>query len=361
MSSTLYLLTHSMDYLLELIAGIVLLLTWRSRPDRSRIYLGCFFICSIGGSVVNILFMLLFSTDNWQSLMFPASILTGFPIFFLLMLYLSECMRPGYFTFRRGMMLFSPWILFLILNTVVCSITFTPIDSLRDLPGHLDCLDVWIRLLTLGMYLPYAVWLLRIPDKWSRSDMSRPMLRAMCWITATMTITFIGAHGLHLWLFDSVHLVLYVAITLLSLYSEFYDRLSPPQPKESTENLDTNENEASEEKEDIIRTVETQIRKLMEEEELWREPEMKQDDFIRRVGTNRIYMSRAIQNMGYDGYKDYINHMRVQYMCQKLSHPNHESIQSICYEAGYRSRGSAWRNFAAIVGLSPQEYAKSHE
>lgn len=362
MSSTLYLLTHSLDYLLQLLAGTVLLRTWRSRPDRSRLYLGGFFICSIAGSVINILFMLFFDPDNWQLPMFPTSILTGFPIFFLLMLYLIECVRPGYITLRRGMLLFSPWILMWVLNTLVCTTTFTPIASVRDLPHHLDCPDVWIRLLSLAMYLPYACWILYMPDRWQRSDINRPMVRCMCLITATMTITFIGSHGLHLWLFDTAHLILYITIALLSLYSEFYDRLSPARTEESEiamakEKAENAQDETQDElTEDVIRAVERQVRKLMEEDELWREPELKLDDFIRRVGTNRVYLSRAIQNIGYAGYKDYVNHMRVRYMCEQLLNPNHESIQSICYDAGYRSRGSAWRNFAKIMGCSPQEY-----
>lgn len=366
MSQTLYLLTHSLDYLLELIAGIVLLWTWRSRPDRSRLYLGGFFICSIVGSVINILYMLIYSPTNWQSLLFPTSILTGFPIFFLLMLYLFECVRPGYITLRRALLLLCPWIILGLLNAIFCSISFTPIASIRILPYQLHHPDVWIRLLTLGMYLPYAYWLLRMPDRWRRSDMSRPLLRNMCWITATMTITFIGSHGLHLWLFDTAHLILYIAITLLSLYSEFYDRLSPARTDENKVDMvkemaeNAQEERLEELKEDVIREVEMRVRKLMEEDELWREPELKLDDVIRRVGTNRVYMSRAIQNIGYNGYKDYVNHMRVRYMCAQLSRPDHESIQAICYDAGYRSRGSAWRNFADIVGCSPQEYAQQH-
>ena len=60
--------------------------------------------------------------------------------------------------------------------------------------------------------------------------------------------------------------------------------------------------------------------------------------------------------MGYSGFKDYMNRLRVAYIKEQLQKHPQMNIQDIFYDAGYRSRGSAWRNFTTIVGCSPSEF-----
>ena len=80
------------------------------------------------------------------------------------------------------------------------------------------------------------------------------------------------------------------------------------------------------------------------------------DDLARHVGSNRTYINVAIKRMGYAGFKDYLNRLRVDEIRRRLVEPGHENIQSLFFDAGYRSRPSAWRNFSAIVGCSPTEF-----
>ena len=54
------------------------------------------------------------------------------------------------------------------------------------------------------------------------------------------------------------------------------------------------------------------LHKLLEEEEVWRDPELTLNRLSALMGSNRTRVSRLIQEAGYGGYKDLINRYRVE-------------------------------------------------
>lgn len=341
----LYTFLHSADYLLELLIGVILLATWRKRPDRSRLFLGAFFVASVAGSLVGIARVIVGGGD-WVSVpqLSPLTELVGFPVFFLLLMYIAECVLPYYFTWQRTLLALLPWIL---------------IEGLALLTN-------WFPLcVLLYMLFPLYAGALLICLRWAkRVSSSRRFFSLLCTLVVIMTFTYIGGHGLRLWLFDVLHEVFYLAICLLSLFLEFYDRLTySPHAEEAEPEPENNESEPIDDKvlpEDITAELERRIRQLMEEKELWREPELTQEELAHRTYTNRTYLTRAIQHIGYSGFKDYVNRLRVEYIKQQLLRPNHDRLQDIFYDAGYCSRGAAWRNFKQIEGVSPQEFCQQN-
>lgn len=337
----LYTFLHSADYLLELLIGVILLATWRKRPDRSRLFLGAFFVASVAGSLVGIARVIVGGGD-WVSVpqLSPLTELVGFPVFFLLLMYIAECMLPYYFTWQRTLLALLPWIL---------------IEGLALLTN-------WFPLcVLLYMLFPvYAAALLIFLRRAKSVSCSRPYFSLLCTLVVIMTFTYIGGHGLRLWLFDVLHVVFYLAVCLLAIFMEFFDRLTYTPHTEAPESEADNEAYSVADSEplpdDISADLERRIRQLIEVEELWREPELTQEELAHRTFTNRTYLTRAIQHIGYSGFKDYVNHLRVEYIKQQLLKPGHDRLQDIFYDAGYRSRGAAWRNFKQIEGISPQEF-----
>ena len=82
----------------------------------------------------------------------------------------------------------------------------------------------------------------------------------------------------------------------------------------------------------------------MEEEKLYREPDLRITDLARRLGTNSKYVSLAINQVIGHSFADYVNCYRIR-QAQELrqQHPD-MTVAEIAHRVGYRSMQSFYRN-----------------
>lgn len=76
-------------------------------------------------------------------------------------------------------------------------------------------------------------------------------------------------------------------------------------------------------------------------------------------GTNTTYLSNSIKDNTGMGFNAYINKLRIQYVTEGMRGNPGREIQQLFYEAGYRSRITAWRNFKEIMGITPTEFRQA--
>lgn len=366
LSSIAYLLLHSADYLLELLAAVLLFIYRKKQPDRSRFFLSAFFMASLVGSIIGSALRIVNPMDQTDSspLLDPIQVLVGFPIFFLLLLYLAECMRPYYMNGRRILIALTPWLLCCITTWIIGRIGMTPLHSLADIGNHTNQADVWIRLAMLMLYLPFGLWVCTLPYQWRETTADKKYVVKMSIIAMIMTITYIGGHGLRLWVFDIAHVVLYVVITLNTLFYEFLRRPQPlpgddlfrgQKPLANPTPVETDSLGLDAPRQAVVE-VKNRLEILMNTDKVWQDPDLTMEKLIMKTATNSLYLLQAIRLMGYKNYSDMINHMRVAYIREWMDQHPDEPLMNIFYDAGYRSRTSAWRNFTNIVGQSPTEY-----
>ena len=350
-SSLFYMLLHSADYILELVVAILFLATSRLQSDRGRLFLGMFFLLSVTASVANISYVLYTSTSEGNQMLSMVSSICSFPVFFMLILYLVECLQPNEYNLKKIFQVLIPWLVVAVPTVVVCFIGGeTHIYNAEDYMENISNPDVILRTLSLLIYLPYGLWCFLMPMHTSAYLTTRPLTSLMCWCTALMTITFVGGHGLFIMFFDVMHVLLYLVITLMSVYSEFADRLTPDL-KVTVLAAHTVEEEKIEESQ-----LTGRLRILLEEEKLWKDPDLVQSDVIRALGTNVKYLQNSIRELGYGSYSDMINSYRINYAKQQLDENRTDNLKQIFYEAGFRSRITAWRSFSKFLGCSPTEY-----
>lgn len=98
-----------------------------------------------------------------------------------------------------------------------------------------------------------------------------------------------------------------------------------------------------------------QIERLMREEHLYLDPQLKLADLVLRLGSNRNYVYQAINvEMGMS-FSEYVNRMRVEYAEQLLqSHPTMTLVE-VAERSGFASSTSFYRNFKLLRGCSPKE------
>jgi AraC-like DNA-binding protein len=96
----------------------------------------------------------------------------------------------------------------------------------------------------------------------------------------------------------------------------------------------------------------------MADPDIWKDSEINGDKLARLAGTNRNYLQQAAKELGFTGLTEMIHRRRIDYVCEQLRIDPTASIQDLFYDAGYRSRTTAWRHFSDIVGCTPTEFVE---
>jgi len=361
-----------LNMVLEAVAAYLVFVEHKRQSDRSRLFIAFFFLTSSIASLGEIVIAL--CAPEYAGgflLMDPMIILFGFLIFFLLWLYPIEMLRPGWIDWRRGLLLLSPWLVFMAALLMLHHLDIRPLYTINDIVTYIREPNVWLRIVLTFIFIPYGIWLLLMQHNWRNSNAPLEWVRAVVVITLCMTITYFASRGLRLFWANIAHEALYIGLTLLILYIELVVRLNVlrPTPTEESDYLppvvtlelpeETQPSEEPEQKSDVITEVSQRIQMALDNPDIWQNPDLTQDDLIRMVRTNRRYLQLGIKQLGYDSYPDMINRRRVAYIQEQLHSNPAQNLQNLFYDAGYRSRTSAWRNFTAIAGCSPMEYCES--
>ncbi len=108
----------------------------------------------------------------------------------------------------------------------------------------------------------------------------------------------------------------------------------------------------------VTRQLTEQLSQIIEEEELFKQPDLRVTDIAARLATNRTYISAIIKSLSGDNFSNLINGYRVRY-AQKLMKEHPEmSISEIATESGFSSRSAFYRNFKDVTGLNPADWKK---
>ena len=341
-----------------LVCGGYMIAARRVHNDRSRVFFAVFALASSYALLQKMFFMLRSGDIQDYYYVLPLrELFFGQLCRYLFALYPLEVARPNWLTFRRWILFVIPWMLVMAGYGIFLGFYQTPLRSFNDLLLNIDRPDVLVRIaLLLFMFPVEFIWTLAYNTH--RSSAGRSWLRKMMLMVSLIAVAFVGNMLTRSVEWRSFHSFIYLCYALYVMYIELFVRIPVPAHSAEEPVCESEENAVAEPvlPSDISGQLEQQIRMVMERQQLWREPELMLDDLVQRVGSNRTYVTGSIQEMGYTGFKDYLNRLRVDYIRRQLLEPQHEKMQSLFYDAGYRSRSSAWRNFTAIVGCSPSEF-----
>lgn len=327
----LHVLLHSSDYILELITAIWMLVTCRKQADYVRLYIGLFFALSLLGSVFSQMVLIRVSNVGNMPLLEPQTIVYSFPIFLMLMLYVLECGQGHWLNYKRALWLFLPWLLVGGTTLTLCFRSLTPIFDMGDVVANADQPDVWLRMTALLLYLPYGIYTC---IEAHRMAPTHAHTRVQALLTLLMTITFILGNGFRLWTFDILHVVFYITVAILALHAEvFIHQKDEDKPEDALPPrfMDL--------------PLEERIRILMNEQQIWLNPEITLEEMSHMAGTNRTYLLQKVKEMGFRNFSDMINHHRIAHAVAEQKRNPEAKLLDILFSSGYRSRTSAMRNY----------------
>ncbi|MEL7423904.1 MAG: helix-turn-helix transcriptional regulator [Bacteroidota bacterium] len=96
---------------------------------------------------------------------------------------------------------------------------------------------------------------------------------------------------------------------------------------------------------------------LMQEQHLYRDPELSRDAIAQKLGISSGYLSQQMSKSG-TRFSDYINTYRIEEVKQLLVDPAFQqySLLAIGYEAGFNSKSTFYAAFKKATGVSPSTF-----
>lgn len=99
---------------------------------------------------------------------------------------------------------------------------------------------------------------------------------------------------------------------------------------------------------------------LMQEEQLFKNPEVKITDIVIELGSNRTYVSQLINEEKGVNFREWINRYRVEYAKELMMDPeqSHLPMIAIAEMAGFSSRSTFYRVFKNLCGVLPEAFRR---
>lgn len=79
------------------------------------------------------------------------------------------------------------------------------------------------------------------------------------------------------------------------------------------------------------------------------------------LGVDKSEISTAIKSGGYSSFKEYINHLRLEYFSYLQSQNPDRSVKELMFECGFTSRTTFYRLFAERYGVSPTKHSEDKQ
>ena len=258
---------------------------------------------------------------------------------------------------------------FLFLPVAVFSIAFlffigrwTPLHSTEDIIANVQKADVLLRMLSQLIMFPYCFILLMLPYNYRKSSADFWWILNYCFGLTVICIVHIVLMLTHAPVLIALLPLLAALFYYLSMDYELGDRLHPGKVEEKHK-----EEEPEPEKPVLSGKLSPEfglwnrIQYYMDKEEVWRDPDLSLVSMSRLCGTNVTYLNRIIRQETDGGFKEMVISKRIASVTQQLRSNPECDIQEAFFNAGFRSRTTAWRNFKDVMGVTPSEFRQTLE
>lgn len=103
-----------------------------------------------------------------------------------------------------------------------------------------------------------------------------------------------------------------------------------------------------------------QLNRLMKEEELFKNRELRINDLAKKVGTNRTYLSRILNDELGTNYNEWVNNFRIKYAKNIMHNIEHKdlSLEEISELSGFATLGVFYKVFKEKEKIPPGGYRK---
>ncbi|MBC6112831.1 helix-turn-helix domain-containing protein [Pedobacter fastidiosus] len=101
-----------------------------------------------------------------------------------------------------------------------------------------------------------------------------------------------------------------------------------------------------------------ELMKLMEDSLLFERPDLTLSEVAKKLNTNSVILSRAVNQQFKLNFNDYINQYRVNAVVKRLAMPEfkNQTLLAIAFDAGFNSKATFNRSFKKFTGKNPKDF-----
>ncbi len=107
---------------------------------------------------------------------------------------------------------------------------------------------------------------------------------------------------------------------------------------------------------DAAKQLMERINKIMEEQKLYQNSELKLQDLAAILGTNRRYISDCINSQLGCSFAQYVNTYRIEHAKRLLRQNTDWKIADVYYESGFSNETTFYRTFKSVTNMTPKEW-----
>lgn len=339
----------------------LLLFSQRKKGERSRTLFACINLISVLNYINQIIN---FEQNAAPFVVMPVPLLLlGIFVLTTYIMYPIEVISPGWLNWKRVLTIYIP---------VVClcgfykltrwaGVVYTPFDSMAELSQQIGSFEVLFRIvLALLFFLP-ALLLYFLPYTRKYNNADHKWLRGYVITVIINTVAVLVVLNSCNMVVRTLYYVVSVSCSMYLVYQELFVRLI----RESQEELSMQpEVEPYIQAEPVVLLEQNhktgllfaKLEQYINQNQLWRNPDLSVNELTRPLATNRTYLRETIHQQGYESYTTYINRKRINEFIQIIQQQGGGNFSQIFYDVGFRSKATALRNFRKFTGMTPSEY-----
>jgi AraC-like DNA-binding protein len=365
---SLYIATVFAGALVCLVASL-LLFACRKAGERSRIILAVIVLFSVFNYIPR--FIALCNGEMPELVVSTKLLLQANFMLLAYIMYPIEVIAPGWLSFWRILKLYSLWFLLwgVYLVSLWAGVEYTPYMSITDMFVHAGRFEVWFRLLLCVFFFSPVLFVFFIHRTRIYHNSDRIWMRKY---VVTLTINILAYLLVLMFNHPIINICYYyvsVGCSLYIAYMELFDRLIAKSRIEPTIEAKLSPLREVELESEVVYSlpladvVEQKDSALIErldayvkKNRAWRDPDLSLNILSSKLYTNRTTLAQAMRENGYGSYTNYINKLRIDDFLEQIESGQSANFQEAFFFVGFRSRGTALRNFRQFAGMPPSEY-----
>jgi AraC-like DNA-binding protein len=182
-------------------------------------------------------------------------------------------------------------------------------------------------------------------EKWLLTIWGGVFVLFICYVWSILGIT----KGIYILGGVSFSLILYIVVFVL-LYRKKTDDLSAFSNQKYTDKK-VNEEDAQ--------WMLGKLEKLMEEKEIFKNPNLKLNDLAKEINVSGHQLSQLLNDNLEKNFTLFINEYRINEACKILSTKTNLTVEAIGDEVGFNSKSTFFATFKKIKGMTPNIYQQN--
>ena len=330
----------------------------RKSGERSRIILACIIMFSVV-SYITRFYSLSNGVEPGQVISVPILLVAIFMVISYIM-YPIEVVSPGYLNFRRILILYSPWLalvgIYLISRRI--GVCYPPYLSLFHMLPEITKFHVWFRLLLAVLIFAPVLFVYIIPYTRRYNNADKRWMYKYTLVLMINTVAYMFLLVSDLLAYKIAYYYISAGCSIYIAYMELFERLIEVRKEPGIMNPEVCIQKVDDSEESFAKKNQLGERIIlyMNRTQDYRDPDISLNKLASSLCTNRTTLSKALHNLGYTNFNVYINTLRIEDFIRRIRSKESDNYQDAFYNAGFRSRSTALRNFKQYTGKTLSEY-----